>query len=245
MVDEPGFVARESNSNKSVALIGFWAAILTAVFTAVSFAIAVTTLPRSGPYCTGDCVTYPYTDVAEFIPRDYLWLYPATFVPLLFVVLMISIHYFAPEHKKILSHVAVSFALISSVVFITDFFIQLAVMQPAFLKGEIEGLSPFSQYNPHGIYIALEVLGFLMMSAAFVFAAGVFTRKGLERVIRWLFIISFVLAIVGFVVYSLMYGRDLDYRFEVFIYAINWPVLIVASILLSIIFRRMERKRPL
>ncbi|MHB9088896.1 MAG: hypothetical protein ACYC5A_06680, partial [Thermoleophilia bacterium] len=96
MVDEPGFVARESNSNKSVALIGFWAAILTAVFTAVSFAIAVTTLPRSGPYCTGDCVTYPYTDVAEFIPRDYLWLYPATFVPLLFVVLMISIHYFAP-----------------------------------------------------------------------------------------------------------------------------------------------------
>jgi hypothetical protein len=38
----------------------------------VSLTMAVTTLPHSGQYCQSDCVGYPYTDVAAFVPRDYL-----------------------------------------------------------------------------------------------------------------------------------------------------------------------------
>ncbi|NIV91683.1 hypothetical protein GWN42_02490 [candidate division KSB1 bacterium] len=54
-----------------------------------------------------------------------------------------------------------------------------------------------------------------MMSAAFVFAAPVFARgERLDRAVRWIFITSFVLTIVSLIVLSLVYGYDLEYRFE-------------------------------
>jgi hypothetical protein len=229
-------------TRKSASQLGFWSAVLTSVFTASALAIGIMTPPRSGPFCQGSCVTYPYTDAAAFVPRDYLWMYPAFLLALIFVVLVACIHYSAPDEKKLFSQVGLSFALISATLLAIDYFIQLAVMKPALLKGETEGLSLISQYNPHGIFIALEDLGYLMMSVAFLFTAMVFdggTR--IERAIRWLFIISFVLAAVSLVLLSLLYGKDLGYRFEVTAILINWTVLIVSGVLLSVFFKRRGR----
>ncbi len=80
---------------------------------------------------------------------------PATLLALLFVVLMVCIHYYASDDGKMFSHIGVVFAAISATVVSVDYFIQLTVMQPSFLEGETEGLSLLSQYNPHGIFIAL------------------------------------------------------------------------------------------
>jgi hypothetical protein len=52
--------------------LGFWSAVLTALLAAASFAVGVTTPARSGPFCVSACVTYPYTNVAAFIPADYI-----------------------------------------------------------------------------------------------------------------------------------------------------------------------------
>lgn len=49
--------------------LGRWTAFLLAIVAATSFAIRVTTLPRSGPDCTGDCLAYPYLDAARYVPR--------------------------------------------------------------------------------------------------------------------------------------------------------------------------------
>ena len=72
--------------------LGLWVAIWTAVLAAISLVMAVTTLPRSGPYCQSGCVGYPYTDAAAFVPRDYLWIYPAIVLTLLALVLVECIH---------------------------------------------------------------------------------------------------------------------------------------------------------
>ena len=67
---------------------GFWAAILTAALAAVSFGVAVTTPPRSGPFAApGSAIHYPYTSAAQFVPRDFLWMYPALLMMLAFLVL--------------------------------------------------------------------------------------------------------------------------------------------------------------
>ncbi|MEZ4862770.1 MAG: hypothetical protein R3C14_15750 [Caldilineaceae bacterium] len=42
-------------------------------------------------------------------------------------------------------------------------YVQLMVMPPSFLKGKIARLSLFSQYNPHGVFIALEDISYLMV----------------------------------------------------------------------------------
>jgi hypothetical protein len=217
--------------------IGFWTSILTAVCAAVALAIGVTTPARSGPNCSASCVTYPYTDAAAFIPRDYIWLYPALLLALLFVVLSICIHQQTREERRLFSGIAVAFALIGGISLAADYFIQLAVMQPALLKGETAGLSPFSMYNPHGIFIALEDLGYLMMSVSFLFTGLVFAgRSRLERVVRWVFIVGFGATIASLAWLSLVYRENLEYRFEVAAIGIDWTVLIVAGALLSALF---------
>lgn len=226
-------------ARKIAGRLGFWFAILTAVSALTAFAIAVATPPISGPFCQSGCVTYPYANVVSFVPHDYIWMYPGILLTPMFVILMACIHYYVDDEKKIFSQIGSCFALISAVAITTDYFIQLAVIQPSLLKGETEGLALFSQYNPHGIFIALEDLGYLMLSLAFLFVGTVFVKEErLERIIRWLFILSSLISIGAFIVLSLIYGQNLEYRFEVTIIAINWITLILAGAMLSVFFKR-------
>jgi hypothetical protein len=222
--------------------LGFWIAILTAALAVITFAVGVTTPPRSGPFCAGSCITYPYTDAAAFVPRDYLWMYPASLLAVIVVVLMTCIHQCAPDDRKIWNLIGLSFASVSAAVILIDYSVQLAVVQPSLVEGETAFLSLWSQYNPHGIFIAFEDLGYLMMAVAFLFVAGVFRGSGLGRALRWLFLIGSLLAIGALVAFSLYFGLNLEYRFEVAVLTIDWAVLIVAGVLLSILFRREARE---
>ncbi|MBN1876081.1 MAG: hypothetical protein JXA33_17790 [Anaerolineae bacterium] len=242
------FVEVSDSIRQNVYRLGFWVSILTSVAAVAALGIAITTAPaRSGPNCPPlvdmgvlqSCVTYPYTDVAAYVPIEYIWMYPAFLLALLFVVLVICIHYTAPVDTKVASQIALSFASISATVHAINYFIQLTVIQPSLLKGELEGLSLFSQYNPHGIFIALEDLGYLLMGIAFLFIALVFVgRDKLERAIRFILIIGSILAVGGLILLALLYGSDLEYRYEVLSLTTDWIILIVTGILLSVFFKR-------
>ncbi len=238
-------------ARKRACQLGFWASILTAVAAAAALVIAITTAPaRSGPNCPPlvemgvleSCVTYPYTDVAAFVPIEYIWMYPTFLLALLFVVLVICIHHYSTVDKKLFSQIALSLAVIAAAVHTINYFIQLAVVQPSLLKGELEALVLFSQYNPHGIFIALEDLGYLMMGLAFFFVAIVFVRRDtLERAIRFTLITGAILAVGGLVILAPIYGRDLEYRYEVLSLLADWIVLIISGGLLSVFFKRAGR----
>lgn len=234
----------EQPARKAAFPFGFWVAVITALVAAISFAIAVQTPPASGPFCQSGCVTYPYADVAAFVPRDYLWMYPATLMVCLFLVLMSCIHSYVAEHRKHYSQIGLCFAVFSAAVLAIDYYIQLAMVQPSLLKGELEGLALISQYNPHGIFIALEELGYLAMSLAYLFM-GLALRGAtkLARSIAWLLIVSAVLALGAYVAMSLLYGKELEYRFEVAVITINWLVLVVGGVLLSFLFKRAAQGR--
>jgi hypothetical protein len=241
------YVEAASPATQGAGRLGFWASILTAVAAVAALGIAITTAPaRSGPNCmvelVGSCVTYPYTDVAAFVPIEYIWMVPALLMALFFVVLVVCIHQYTATDKKVFSQIALSFALISATAHAINYFIQLAVVQPSLLKGELEGLSLFSQYNPHGIFIALEDVGYLMMGVAFLFVGIAFGRRDrLERVIRILFMVSFILAVGSLILLALLYGIDLEYRYEVVAILVDWMTLIVSGVLLSVFFNRAGR----
>lgn len=222
---------------------GFWSAVLTAVLASAALAIGITTPPRSGPNCTSGCITAPYTAAAAaFVPRDYLWMYPALLLAVAFVVLVACIHHFACDERTLYGQVGLAFAVMAATALSTDYFIQLAVLQPSLLKGETEGLSLFSQYNPHGVFIALEDVGYVLMGTAFLFVGAVFAgRNRLERSIRWLFIIGGLAEIAALIVLAAIYGQDLEYRFEVIGLAIDWTTLISTGVLLSVLFRRLAQ----
>ena len=221
-----------------------WLALATAIVAAVSLAIAVMTPARSGPNCRGGCIGYPYTDAAAFVPRDYLWMYPATLVCVLAVGIAVCIHAWAPANRTSLALAGVCAAAIGAGVLVADYAVQLTVAQPALLRGETEGLSVWSQYNPHGIFIALENLGYASMALALLLL-GLVLRAGKGhgpiRAASWVFTIAGAATLVLLPVLAAAYRSSLDYQFEVFSLLITWLALIGGGLALSL--RRVAAER--
>ncbi len=219
--------------------LGFWMAVTTAALTVTALGLAVTTLPRSGPSCTYEvCLQYPYTDISEYFPRDYFWMVPATLLLFPFVALLTCVHSLADDTRKPFSATGLAFAAMSAAILITTYFIQLTVVPASIERGELDGLSLLSQYNPHGLFIAFESVGYSLMSVAFLAFAGVFRGSdGISRALRWLFVAAFLLTALSLVTLIAIYGNDLEYRFEIAVISINWIALAVGSVLLAFFFR--------
>lgn len=225
--------------------VGFYAGILTVVVTIVTFALALTAIPISGSNCPGDCIDYPYLDTVSQFPRDYRWMLPAIVLLLIYVVLLVAIQGYAPRQNRVYGQIGVAFAIMSATILTSAYFIQFAVVPVSLMNGETEGIALLTQYNPHGIFIAMEELGYLIMSLSFFFAALVFTNKSrLENAVRWIFFIGFVLTMVALTVISIRYGLERLDRFEVAVISIDWLVLLVNGVLLSLVFRRERRGGP-
>jgi len=229
----------ETNQNLS-SKFGFYASFALTILTIVTFGLAMMAIPPSGPYCPGNCMDYPFKDLLNYYPRDYHWMYLAVFQLFAFLIFVISVHFVAKPEKKIFSFTGVAFTLISTAVLLADYFIQFSVIPISMMKGETEGIALLTQYNGHGIFIALEELGYITMSIALFFMAPVFSSSNrLEKSIRWLLILPFLLNIIAFVVYSILFGIDRSYRFEVASISINWLFIIAAGFLISMFFKRI------
>jgi hypothetical protein len=246
MNDTDNHVAGSDLSASTSNRVGFYSALLTTIITIITFGLAMTAIPVSGANCPGDCVEYPYLDTVRQYPRDYLWMYAAILMILAYVVLMVSIHAYAAPGKRIFSQIGLSFAVISAVVLLSTYFVQFSVVPVSLKNEEMEGVALLIQYNPHGVFIALEELGYLMMSLSFFFMAPVFAKRSrLESAVRWVFVIGLILTVVSLAVISIGYGLEKLDRFEVVAISVDWLVLIVGGVLLSVVFRRQlkaERK---
>jgi hypothetical protein len=216
----------------------FIVAALTCVTTTVSFVVAILTPPKGGPFCTTGCVEYPYTDIAAYIPGDFLWMYPALWPAPMLVLLLSGLHKRAPAECQSFARIAVTFAGMAAAILTAVYFIELRYVQPAALRGELDGLAPWSQFNPHGVFIALEEAGYALMGVAFLFAGLALPRESrLVRAVRLIFLGGFTAVAAVFATLSAAYGFDVEYRFEIAVITIDWTVLIVAGALLAILYR--------
>ncbi len=221
---------------------GYYTAICMSAITLLTFVIAFFTPPYSGPYCLKDCFEYPYPDIAERFPRDYIWMYFAILLNLVFMLLAVSIHRSATGSGKLFSQLGMSFAIPSAGVLIVNYFIQVSVIQPSVLNGETVGIALLTQFNPHGMFIALEEIGFLFMSLSLLFIGLAFAGNSrLEKAIRWILVIAFILTMVSLAWISVTLGVQREYMFEIAVITINWIVLIATGILLAVWFRRNLR----
>jgi hypothetical membrane protein len=92
------------------------------------------------------------------------------------------------------------------------------------------------------VFLVLEELGYLVMSISFLFAGiAIAAKNRLETAVRWIFIMAFILVVLSLVVVSAIYGLERLDRFEVLAVSVNWLVLVVNGVLLSIMFRRQMR----
>ena len=227
------------NYKNSILKFGFYSSLSLVFLTIITFGFAMIAVPSAGPYCPGDCMSYPYPDILSYYPRDYYWMYLAISQLFAYIIFIVSNHFIAPHEKKLFSFISIAFTLITATVLLIAYFTQFSVVPISMMKGETEGIALITQYNGHGIFIAMEELGYITMSISFLFLAPIFSmKKRLEKSIRLTLMIPFLLTILSFVLYSIKFGIDRDYRFEVATITINWLVTITVGILISIFIKR-------
>ncbi len=213
--------------------IGSMVALTMTAVTVVTFALAL--------MAGSDDTPYPFTSdvIAAQWPGDYLWMYPAMLLMLLFVVVIAAVHEYAPADRRIFSLVGLCLAVIAAAVLLITYFIQVTVMQPSLEKGQLDGWAMLTMYNPNGVFIALEELGFLLMSLALAVLAPVFRHKNkVERAIRWLFVACFAVAVGALVAVSATRGIDRGVFYEISVISVVWLTLIVAGPLVAVVLRR-------
>lgn len=225
---------KNTNSDLLVRRFSFTIALATALLTLVTFVIAVSTPPLSGPFCRAGCFEYPFHDVASRFPRDYYWMFPGMVLAIVSLALLAVIHHHAHPGRRVFSGLGLAFGAISTAILFTDYFVQVTVIQPSLIQGEFDGIALLSQYNPHGLFIALEEVGYLMLNVAFFVMVPVFQEKtGVHRTIRIAGIIGFAAAIISLVYISITLGLQREYVFEVVIILIVWLQLSIISFALT------------
>ena len=218
-----------------------WISLSTSAMVLISFVIAITALPKSGPNCIASCVNYPYNDIVKFFPNDYFWMIPASIAMMLYSILFTCIHYQTRPSKKIFSQISVNFALITTLILVLDYSVQLLVIQPSLTNGEQEGIALLTQYNSHGIFIALEIIGYIIMIVSFGFvilSIDGFIKEG--KIIKVILVISLISSIIFFIILYGTYGLNTGDRFEVAIIGITWTTLIVIG---PILFRYFDKQK--
>lgn len=226
----------------AAARFGVWASAATAALAAVAFGIGATTPPRSGPFAApGTAIPYPYSTAAAFVPRDFLWMYAAFLMMLAFVVMAACIRETHMTAGPLFGTVGLSLAIASFAIIAVDYAIQLRAVQPALVQHEGAAVVVLSQYNPHGVFIALEEIGFLLAAVAFVFLGLALGGTRLERITRWVLFLAASLTVLSFAGLSAYFGFDIGYRFEVASIAIVWITLAVVGVMLAFVFRGYAR----
>lgn len=167
--------------SSSTRTVGFWSAVLATVFS----------------------ITYDVGQIAEWVglmgsgggaenastPLGLVVLLtPSLFLGSSFLVLVVSIHQLSSPDRKVWSHAAVAFATAYAVLISINYFVQLTWVTPRLAAGRTAGMEQFL-FTPFDSFLyAVDILGYSFMSVATLFAAMVFTGKGIERVARWFLI---------------------------------------------------------
>jgi len=145
-----------------------------------------------------------------------------------FVVMMVSVHYAAPDEKKIWSHIgitlAVLYAALISIVYVTWLF----VVEPHVLRGEANQVA-LLLFAPGSFLQMVDGLGYTFMGVALFFAAPVFAGKRLDNWIRWLCLLSgpgALMVFLSYVLYIIPLGLA------------EWVITPALAILLAVYFRK-------
>ncbi|HKQ22828.1 MAG TPA: hypothetical protein VJT81_00115 [Burkholderiales bacterium] len=212
--------------DKSVRALGVWSAVFCAIF---SLAYILAQIGEwlglfgsaGGPHSRSTSLGL------------VLLLTPSLLLGIAFVVLTVSIHYYAESQARIWSHLAVAFASMYATLISIVYYVQLAFVLPRVARGDAAGIELLI-FEPFDSFLyAVDVFGYSLMSLSTLFAAAVFGNQGLERWIRWALIANGCL--IPFLVLQ-MYYPPLIWGGS--LWGITFPT---ATWLLAIHFNRLQR----
>jgi hypothetical protein len=181
-----------ASARESIGKIGFWSAVLTTL-SSCAYGIAVivymvSSLPSlTSSQSPGWSGIEPF--LAAFQPIQMLPVIPSLILAPAFTALMVSIHYYASEARKIWSCLGLAFTLIYATMALMNYMVQLLPVWRSLANNETDGLAMFVLGNPHSIFWALAY-SYFFMNIGMLFSAQVFGGDPLRNRIRLLFILN-------------------------------------------------------
>ncbi|AUV83163.1 hypothetical protein C2R22_17160 [Salinigranum rubrum] len=216
---------RTTSRPTTVSTIGFWAAVFATLFS-VTYIVA-----QIGEWAgLLGSAGGPESSSTPF--GLVVLLTPSLFLGTAFVILMVSVHYYAPEERKIWSHIGLVFATIYAVLISINYYVQLTFVVPRLLQGNVDSVSlqPFLFVPFDSFLYSVDILGYSFMSLATLFAAFAFTGSGVERTVRRFMIANGL--ILPFLALQIYYHPLI---WVAALWAITFPG---ATVSLAVLFRR-------
>lgn len=207
----------EDKNNSVVYKVGFWAAVFSFLF---GMGYIVFQFAQFGGFPSEPWHLMTLT-------------FPSFWLALSFVILTISIYYYAANEKKIWGHIAIAFAVIYATLITSVYYLQMTLVLPSFLAGQME--NAFLELKLGTFIYGLDVLGYSFLSLSTLFAAPVFSAKcggRLERGIFWSLIAN------GLLTPALLLQQNLPTLTIAALWVITFPV---ATALLAMLFRRKTK----
>lgn len=186
------------NATITISKIGLWSALLTALSSA-GYGIAVIAVLVYSLSIQPSSPAQGWTGIdaflAAFHPIQMLPVIPSLLLAPAFTALMVSIHSYAAEDKKIWSLLGLAFTLIYATMAAMNYLVQLLPVWRSINNGEADGLAMFVLGNPHSLFWGLAY-AYIFMNLAMLFSAQVFAGNPLENRIRLLFLLNGVSLVV-------------------------------------------------
>lgn len=157
--------------NTSILKLGFWGGMLA--FTATMAFFIAQLLQLAG------LLTYPI---------DEILIYSFSLcITIPFLLLFLALYHSIPIEKKIWSHAALLFSVVYVVFVTANYIVQLATVIPANLRGEGAEIKLLFQ-TPHSLFWDFDAIGYIFMGLATAIAIPIFSGKGIEKWVKYIFI---------------------------------------------------------
>lgn len=221
-------VGRTARVAPAVRRVGFWAAVLTTVWTlwfTAAFGVYMASLP---PWSSVE------TFAAAFQLTPYLlWVVPCLLLALTFPVLLSAVHFATPDEAKLWSWLGLAFGVMYGAVLGATYWLMMTFVPSSLLGGYTDGLIALIAVSPHSIANALEGIGYGFMGLATLFAGLAFAGGRLERWVRWLFVANGVASSVG------VFLGGLGFMPATWLALVVWCVTFpLGTALIAVLFRR-------
>ncbi len=210
--------------NRNEAIAGYVAATVATVLN-VAFTILVAIYPPPEWHGVTEYA-------ATFRPEAQAPILPSLALAPTLVVLMTAIFYYGPRSKELFGRLGVVFSIPYCALASVNYFVQLTMVRQSILDHDVQGLAPFVMDNPHSMALAIDILAYMFLFLASLFAAEMFRAGGLETAVRWFFRLTAIIGIVGVIGFTVK--NDI---LRIGILASGVPFLI-ATALLVVLFRR-------
>jgi hypothetical protein len=215
--------------SKTTNKLGFWSAILSAVFAVVWF-VAFSMKDAFAPVPEW---TNLQAYVEAFDITRIFYVYPSLLLALTYIVLMACVHRLASEDRKIWSLIALSVGIVYAAMASINYNVQAVAVRQSLAAAETAGLELWIPDNPHSIFGAMAN-SYVYLAISMVFAGFVFQGERMERWMRRLFFAQAITAIgqIGETMFDL--STTVFYATSM-VWVIGAPV---AFVLLAVLFRR-------